>query len=90
LARSYLGKTHHKKRAGVVAGVGPVFKPQYHKKKEERRKEGRKEGTLGFGGRLSSCLPVRFHTSIFLTLMWAVVSKLPQLTPAGGPQDSVL
>jgi hypothetical protein len=28
-------KNHHKKRAGGVAqGVGPEFKPQYHKKKE--------------------------------------------------------
>jgi hypothetical protein len=29
-------KTHHKKRTGRVAqGVGPEFKPQYHKKKDE-------------------------------------------------------
>jgi hypothetical protein len=31
--RSYLEKTHHKKRAGGVAqGAGPEFKLQYHKK----------------------------------------------------------
>jgi hypothetical protein len=30
--RAFLEKTHHKKRAGGVAqGVGPEFKPQYHK-----------------------------------------------------------
>jgi hypothetical protein len=29
-------KNHHKKRAGGVAqGVGPEFKPQYHKKKKK-------------------------------------------------------
>jgi hypothetical protein len=28
-------KTHHKKRPGGVAqGIGPEFKPQYHKKKK--------------------------------------------------------
>jgi hypothetical protein len=33
--RPYLEKTHHKKRAGEVAqGVGPEFKPQYYKKKD--------------------------------------------------------
>jgi hypothetical protein len=32
--RPYFKKTHYKKRAGGVAqGVGPEFKPQYHKKK---------------------------------------------------------
>jgi hypothetical protein len=35
-----LKKTHHKNRAGGVAqGVGPEFKPQYHKKKKKRKKE---------------------------------------------------
>jgi hypothetical protein len=30
--RPYLEKFHHKKNAGGVAqGVGPEFKPQYHK-----------------------------------------------------------
>jgi hypothetical protein len=34
--QNYLKKTHHKKGAsagGVAQGVGPEFKPQYHKKK---------------------------------------------------------
>jgi hypothetical protein len=40
LARPYLKKTHHNKRAGGVAqGVGPEFKPQYCKKKREKKKE---------------------------------------------------
>jgi hypothetical protein len=31
-------KTHHKKRAyGVAQGVGPEFKPQYHKKKKKQQ-----------------------------------------------------
>jgi hypothetical protein len=31
--KPYLEKTPHKKRTGGVAqGVGPEFKPQYHKK----------------------------------------------------------
>jgi hypothetical protein len=35
--RSYLKKTHHKKRAGGMAqGVGPEFKPQYHKKEGKK------------------------------------------------------
>jgi hypothetical protein len=34
--RPYLKKTHHKKRAAVVVqGVGPEFKPQYHKRKKK-------------------------------------------------------
>jgi hypothetical protein len=38
--RTYLKKTHHKKRAdGVVQGVGPEFKPQYHKKKERKKEK---------------------------------------------------
>jgi hypothetical protein len=38
--RLYLEKTHHKKRDGGVAqGVGPEFKPQYHKKKKREMKE---------------------------------------------------
>jgi hypothetical protein len=33
-----LEKTLHKKRAGGVAqGVGPEFKPQYHKKKKKEK-----------------------------------------------------
>jgi hypothetical protein len=33
--RPYLDKTYHKQRAGgVVHGVSPEFKPQYHKKKK--------------------------------------------------------
>jgi hypothetical protein len=36
-ARPFLEKIHHKKRAGGVAqGVGPEFKPQYHKKKKKQ------------------------------------------------------
>jgi hypothetical protein len=32
--RPHLGKIHHKRRTGAVAqGIGPEFKPQYHKKK---------------------------------------------------------
>jgi hypothetical protein len=35
--RTYLEKTHHKKRTGGVAqGVGPEFKPQYHQKKKKK------------------------------------------------------
>jgi hypothetical protein len=35
-ARPYLEKTHHKKRAGVVAqNVDPEFKPQYCKKQSK-------------------------------------------------------
>jgi hypothetical protein len=38
--RPYLEKTLHKKRVGAVAqGVGPEFKPQYHKKRKKERKE---------------------------------------------------
>jgi hypothetical protein len=34
--RPYLEKPHHKNRAvGVAQGLGPKFKPQYHKKKKE-------------------------------------------------------
>jgi hypothetical protein len=37
-ARPFLEKIHHKKRAGGVAqGVGPEFKPQYHKKKKNNQ-----------------------------------------------------
>jgi hypothetical protein len=36
--RPYLEKTHHIKRSGRVAqGVGPEFKPQYHKKKKKEK-----------------------------------------------------
>jgi hypothetical protein len=32
----YFEKLHHKKRGGgMVQGVGPEFKPQYHKKKKK-------------------------------------------------------
>jgi hypothetical protein len=32
--RPYLENTHHKKRVvGVAQGIGPEFKPQYHKNK---------------------------------------------------------
>jgi hypothetical protein len=47
--RPFLEKTHHLKRAGIVAqGVGPEFTLQYHKKRKTRkekkeRKEKRKE-----------------------------------------------
>jgi hypothetical protein len=35
--RSYLEKTHHKKRAGGVArSVGPEFKFQYRKKEKNK------------------------------------------------------
>jgi hypothetical protein len=35
--RHYLDKTNHQKRAGGVAqGVGPEFKPQYHKEKGKK------------------------------------------------------
>jgi hypothetical protein len=38
--RTYLEKTLHKKRAGgVTQGIGPEFKPQYHKKKKENKTE---------------------------------------------------
>jgi hypothetical protein len=36
--RLYLKKTHHKKSSdGVAQGVGPEFKPQYHKKKKKKK-----------------------------------------------------
>jgi hypothetical protein len=36
--RPYLEKNHHKKGAGGVAqGVGPEFKPQYHKKTKQNK-----------------------------------------------------
>jgi hypothetical protein len=35
-------KKSQKKADGVVQGVGPEFKPQYHKKKKEREKKERK------------------------------------------------
>jgi hypothetical protein len=36
--RPYLEKTHHKNRAGGVAqGVGPEFKPQYCKIKQNKK-----------------------------------------------------
>jgi hypothetical protein len=39
--RPYLKKNLHKKRAGGMAqGIGPEFKPQYHKKKKKERKSG--------------------------------------------------
>jgi hypothetical protein len=40
--RSYLEKTHHKKRAvGVTQGIGPEFKPQHPlQKKKKNRKSG--------------------------------------------------
>jgi hypothetical protein len=38
----YLKKNPLQKRAGGVAqGVGPEFKPQYHKKKKKKRKKER-------------------------------------------------
>jgi hypothetical protein len=37
-ARSYLKKKPFKKRSAEVAqGVGPEFKPQYHKKKKKKK-----------------------------------------------------
>jgi hypothetical protein len=35
--RLYLKRTYHKKKraGGVAQGVGPEFKPQYHKKKKD-------------------------------------------------------
>jgi hypothetical protein len=34
--RPYLKKSHHKKRAGGVAqGLGPEFKPSYHRGEEK-------------------------------------------------------
>jgi hypothetical protein len=49
--RSYHEKNQHGKRAGRVAqGVGPEFKPQYHKKERERKKEERKKETRFFLG----------------------------------------
>jgi hypothetical protein len=41
--RPYLEKNHHteERAGGVTQGVGPEFKPQYHKKKKKR--EGSKE-----------------------------------------------
>jgi hypothetical protein len=39
-SRDLSQNTHHKKRAGGVAqGVGPEFKPQYHKKKKKRKEK---------------------------------------------------
>jgi hypothetical protein len=41
LERSYLKKKKHpslKRAGGMAQGVGPEFKPQYHKKKERKRK----------------------------------------------------
>jgi hypothetical protein len=36
--RPYLGKNpSHKRAGGVVQGVGPEFKPKYHKKKKKRQ-----------------------------------------------------
>jgi hypothetical protein len=38
LARPYLKRTHHKKRAGgVVQGVGLEFKPQYHQQNKTKQ-----------------------------------------------------
>jgi hypothetical protein len=38
--RSYLKKTHHKKRAGGVAqAVGPEFKPRHCKEEKKRKKK---------------------------------------------------
>jgi hypothetical protein len=40
--RPYLENTHQKKRAGgVTQGVGPEFKPQYHKKNKTKQKKGK-------------------------------------------------
>jgi hypothetical protein len=45
----YLEKILHKKGAvGVPQGVGPEFKPQYHKKKKKK-----KEALEGIGGKFS-------------------------------------
>jgi hypothetical protein len=42
--RPYLEKKPLTKRAGGVAqGVGPEFKPQYHKKKKKKKEKKRKE-----------------------------------------------
>jgi hypothetical protein len=39
--RPYFKKTHYKKRAGGVAqGVGPEFKPQYHKINKQNKTNG--------------------------------------------------
>jgi hypothetical protein len=36
--RPYLKNPSHKRAGGVVQGVGPEFKPQYHKKKKKKKK----------------------------------------------------
>jgi hypothetical protein len=41
--RPYLKNTHHKNRdGGVVQGVGPEFKPQYHKNKTKQQQQQKK------------------------------------------------
>jgi hypothetical protein len=55
----YLEKTQHKKRVGgVVQGVGPEFKPQYHKKKKEKRKKELHVGYLGLTGHYHDLLVI--------------------------------
>jgi hypothetical protein len=45
--RSYLKKPFTKRAGGVAQGVGPEFKPQYHKKKKKKK---RKKKNLFFLG----------------------------------------
>jgi hypothetical protein len=43
--RPYLKKTQSQKRAGgVVQGIGPEFKPQYHQNKTKQNKTPRMDG----------------------------------------------
>jgi hypothetical protein len=50
--RPYLGKNpSHKRAGGVVQGVGPEFKPKYHKKKKKGRHSNR-------------CLSIHVHNAI--------------------------
>jgi hypothetical protein len=35
-----------KRAGGVAQGVGPEFKPQYHKKKKKKKKRKKKEPSL--------------------------------------------
>jgi hypothetical protein len=51
-SRPYLKKPFTKRVGRVVQGVGPEFKPQYHKKKKKKKKlgKGNTKGSMGVQG----------------------------------------
>jgi hypothetical protein len=57
--RPYLKTLSQKRAGGVAHGVGPEFKPQYHKKKG-KKKIFKERGDEGDGGRETERDPV--HT----------------------------